>query len=38
MVYLMKEYLDPQKIGNVHVEDTKESDTEGLFVRDAVLK
>ena len=35
---LMKEYLDQQKIGNVHVEDIRESDIGALFVRDAELR
>ena len=34
----MKEFLDLQKTGNVHVVDIKESDTEELFVKDAALK
>ena len=32
----MKEYLDQQKIGNVHVADIRESDTGALSVRDGV--
>jgi len=38
MDFLMKEYLDQQKIGNVHVEDIRESDIGALYVRDAELR
>jgi hypothetical protein len=38
MVYLMKEFLVQQKIGNVTVVNTKESVIEELFVINAELK
>ena len=34
----MREFLDLQKIGSVLVEDTREFDTEELFVKDVVSK
>jgi hypothetical protein len=34
----MKEFLDPQKIGNVLVEGIREYDTEELFVKDVESK
>ena len=38
MVYLMKEFLALQRIGNVRVEDIKELDIEELIVNVVVLR
>ena len=38
MVFLMKEFLVQQKIGNVTAESTKESDTKVLFATNVELK
>ncbi len=38
MVCFVRKFLDPLKIGNAIVVNTKGLDTGGLFVRDVVLK